>query len=122
MVVDPRGRLAKEETAVSTRGTGSDAAALDEDDAVAALSEEPRNREARDSPADDDRVGGQLPEDSPSSPDFFLRQKSSAPPTAPRAATIAAVFGTNREPLRLAGTAALAFRFIVRLANGFAAL
>ena len=121
MLVDPRRRLAEEEATITARRAGSDAAALDEDDAVAALGEEPRNREARDSPADDDRVGGQLSEDSPSL-DFFFRQKRSAPPTALKAATIAAVFGTNREPLRLAGTAALAFRFTVRLAIGFAAL
>jgi hypothetical protein len=121
VVVDPARRLAEEEAAVSAGRARADPAPLDERDAVAALGEEPRDREARDSPADDDRVPGQLAVDDSASSDF-LRQKRSAPATALTPATIATVFGRNREPERLAGTAAFAFRFTARLAIGLAAV
>jgi hypothetical protein len=57
-LVDPAGRLAKEEAAVSPRRAGADAAAVDDQDALAGLGERARRRAAGDAGSDDDGVRG----------------------------------------------------------------
>jgi hypothetical protein len=122
--LDPARRLAEDEASVPAGGSCSDPSPLDEDDAVAALGEEPRDREAGDSAADDDGAARQLSvaSDSPSSD--FLRQKKSAPPTAAAVpATTAVDFRATRDlELFVSGTAAFAFRVTNCLTIGFAAL
>jgi hypothetical protein len=56
-LADPRGRLAEEEAAVSPRGAGADAAAVDDEDVLARGREQTRRRAAGDAGSDDDDVG-----------------------------------------------------------------
>jgi hypothetical protein len=58
--VDPRRRLPEEEASVSPGRPGPDPTALDENDPVAALGRVPRDGEAGEPSADDDRFPGQL--------------------------------------------------------------
>ena len=60
MLVDPRRRLPEEEASVTPGRAGPDPTALDENDSVAALGGVPRDGEAGEPSADDDRFPGQL--------------------------------------------------------------
>jgi len=60
VLVDPRRRLPEEETSVSPGRAGPDPTSLDENDFVSALGGVPRDREAGQPSADDDRFPGQL--------------------------------------------------------------
>ncbi len=94
-ILDPAGRLAKQEPAVSPRRARADPASLDDENAQALLREEPRRRTTGEAGPDDDRVGGQLSSDGDRSIGSYcsyssvfdrrLRQKATAP-TAPTAA------------------------------------
>jgi hypothetical protein len=121
-LVDPRRGLAEEEAAVSPGRSRADPGPLDDEDALAALGEEARERAAGEAGARDDDVGrpSQPGVGSSSSPER-RRQKRSAPPTAASAATIAAVFGA-RDPSRVPGAAPRTFRATTRLTIGFAAV
>jgi hypothetical protein len=88
-VSDPACRLAKEEAAVSAGRAGADAAALDDDDALAALGQKARGGAAGDSGADDDDVRVQVVRDSCVRPRRLRRSSAAtAAPTAPSAARI----------------------------------
>ena len=60
VLVDPRRRLAEEETSIAPGRAGADPTPLDKNDFVAALGGVPRDREAGEPSADDDRFPGQL--------------------------------------------------------------
>jgi len=60
MLVDPRRRLSEEEASVPPGPAGPDSTSLDKNDFVAAVGGVPRNGEAGEPSADDDRFPGQL--------------------------------------------------------------